>query len=146
MFEWLLIFLFLIILIILFLKYSRLKGELEDRALQLFNRWREEELDKVAMDRAEILFTEWRMAEEDRIREDAIRRSTATILGTIGEHLAPLIIASNYGINPRDMRFIGTPIDFIAFKGLSEGEPDEIVFIEVKSGKSSLITNRERKS
>ena len=42
------------------------------------------------------------------------------------------------------MRFIGTPIDFIAFKGLSEGVPEKICFIEVKSGKTVSMTTRER--
>ncbi len=144
MFEWFFIFLLFIILIILFVEYSRLRGEMEERARRLFDEWREKELERAAQERAMILFSEWKEMEEKRIREDAIERSTATILGRVGEHLAPIIIASNYGIDPRDMRFIGTPIDFIAFKGLSEGVPEKICFIEVKSGKTASMTTRER--
>ncbi len=46
-----------------------------------------------------------------------------TILGKIAEHIVPFIIMSRLGINPRDLRFLGTPVDYIAFKGLSEGNP-----------------------
>ena len=79
------------------------------------------------------MLEKWKMKEEAKIREEAIRR--AAIVGKVGEHLAPLIIFPNYGINPKDIRFIGTPIDFIVFKGLSDGKPEKIMFIEVKSGK-----------
>jgi predicted Holliday junction resolvase-like endonuclease len=144
MVEWVLIFILVGILFILFTKYDRLRGEVENRALQLFETWKKSELEKSARDMAELLFNEWKTKEEERIREDAIKRSTATIIGKVGEHLAPLLIASNYGINPKDMRFIGTPVDFVAFKGLTEEQLEEIIFIEVKSGETMSLTPRER--
>ncbi|RLG76529.1 MAG: Holliday junction resolvase [Thermoprotei archaeon] len=119
-----LIFLLLIILIALFIKYSRLKGAVESRAMELFNLWK--------------------VKEEQAIREDAIRRSLSTIIGRVGEHIAPVLVFSNYGINPKDLRFIGTPIDYIGFKGLSDGKLEEIVFLEVKSGKTERLTEREK--
>ncbi len=67
-----------------------------------------------------------------------------TILGKIAEHIAPLIIMTRLGINPKDLRFLGTPVDYIAFKGLNDGNSQEIIFIEVKSGKSSSLSPRER--
>lgn len=102
------------------------------------------EYEEKSKEKARILFENWRKNEEKRIREDAIKRSIHTIIGKVGEHLAPLIIFSNYGINPKDLRFIGTPVDFIAFKGLSTGTPEEIIFIEVKSGKTTTLTEKER--
>ena len=45
--------------------------------------------------------------------------------------------------NPREARFIGTPIDYVVFNGLDEGEC-EIVLIEVKTGRSQL-SPRERR-
>lgn len=144
LFLYILIFILLIIIIILFIKYSSLKGEIEDRARQLFSKWAEDELRRQAEERARILFNEWRQSEEKRIREDAIKRSAATIIGKVGEHLAPILIFAKYGINPKDIRFIGTPIDFIAFKGLSDEKLEEIVFIEVKSGKKSDLTPKEK--
>lgn len=44
---------------------------------------------------------------------------------------------------PKDIRFLGTPIDLIAFKGLNGSEEIEIVFIEVKTGRS-VLSARER--
>jgi len=124
MFEWILIFILLAAVLILFYCYSRLKGQVEGKANQLLNEWKERE--------------------EKVIREDAVRRSTSTIIGKVGEHLAPMIIFQKYGVNPKDFRFIGTPVDFIAFKGLSEGTLEEIYFIEVKSGESKTLTEREK--
>ena len=90
------------------------------------------------------LFNLWKVKEEQAIREDAIRRSLSTIIGRVGEHIAPVLVFSNYGINPKDLRFIGTPIDYIGFKGLSDGKLEEIVFLEVKSGKTERLTEREK--
>ena len=174
MVEWLLIFILLLIIFILFLKYSKLKGEVEQRAREIFEKWRNEELNALkdeyekrieslrkeyekrveilkneykreAEEKAKILFQQWKESEERKIREDAIKRSTSTILGRVGEHLAPLIIFLNYGIKPKDFRYLGSPVDFIVFKGLSDGKPEEIIFVEVKSGSSTTLSNRERK-
>lgn len=163
MIEWLLIFILLFITFILFLKYSKLKSEIEQRAREIFERWRNEELnalkneyekrveilrkeyEREAEEKAKILFQQWKESEERKIREDAIKRSTSTILGRVGEHLAPLIIFLNYGIKPKDFRYLGSPVDFIVFKGLSDGKPEEIIFVEVKSGSSTTLSNRERK-
>ncbi len=78
------------------------------------------------------------------IRTDAIQMSSTTILGKVGEQLAPLLLFENHNINLKDLRFLGSPIDFIAFKGLEEEKPEEVVFIEVKSGNSANLTKRER--
>jgi predicted Holliday junction resolvase-like endonuclease len=94
--------------------------------------------------KAQLLLNEWKEKEEERIREDAIKRSMHTIIGKVGEHLAPIIIFSKYGINPKDFRFIGTPVDFVAFKGLSEGSLTEIYFFEIKSGETKVLTEREK--
>ena len=94
--------------------------------------------------RAERLFMEWKEREEKRIREDAITRSTATILGKVGEQLAPLAIMSGYGVSLKELRFLGSPTDFIAFKGLTDKNPEKIIFFEVKSGKSTALTPEER--
>jgi len=97
--EWLLIFVLLIIVIVLFIEYSRLRGDVEGRARELFEAWRARELDGLkaeyarrAEEQAKLLLNKWRAEEEERIREDAIRRSASTIIGKVGEHLAHLII------------------------------------------------------
>ena len=45
--------------------------------------------------------------------------------------------------NPKDARFLGTPVDFIIFDGLSEGEMNKVVFVEVKSGKTGALSPRK---
>ena len=147
MLEWFLTFLLLLIVIVLFIQYSRLKGRVEARARELFELWKSKEIDSVRKSLEEKLrveFEKWKAEETERIREDAIKRSASTIIGKVGEQLAPLIIFSNYGINPKDLRFLGSPVDFIAFKGLSEGKPEEVVFIEVKYGKTAELSEREK--
>jgi predicted Holliday junction resolvase-like endonuclease len=92
----------------------------------------------------EVLFERWKQEYEEKIRQDAVQRSLATILGRVGEELAPLLIFEKLGVGPKDVRHIGTPVDYVAFRGLSEGRVDEIVFIEVKTGRSSTLSDREK--
>ncbi|NQV09341.1 hypothetical protein HQ529_05820 [Candidatus Woesearchaeota archaeon] len=76
------------------------------------------------------------------IRADAVKRSRAVLGGQFSEQLAPYLPDFNY--SPTEARFIGKPIDFIIFKGMDEKDIKEVVFVEVKSGKSGLSTH-ERK-
>lgn len=73
---------------------------------------------------------------EAAAREDAVRRSRAVLTGQIGEQLAPYL--PGFPCDPADARFIGKPIDFVAFPGASAGAPVEALFIEVKTGDSRL--------
>ena len=58
------------------------------------------------------------------------------------EHIVPYL--PGFDLDPKDIRFLGTPIDLIAFKGLNDFLEDiEIVFIEVKTG-GSVLSARER--
>ena len=59
----------------------------------------------------------------------------AGILFEVQEHLAPLFPAFLSQFNPKDARFLGTPLDFIVFDGLDEGEVRRVVFVEVKTGR-----------
>ena len=105
----------------------------------------ESQLKKIIYNDFKNKFEKWKREEEKKIREDTLKRSKSTVLGKVGEHLAPLLIFEKHNINPKDLRFIGTPIDFIAFKGLDEEKYTdiEIVFIEVKTGKSNKLSVRE---
>ncbi len=69
-------------------------------------------------------------------RGDAIRRSRAVLGGQMAEQLSPWL--PDFPFDPSEVRFIGKPVDFIAFVGSSEGRIDEVAFVEVKSGKASL--------
>ena len=73
---------------------------------------------------------------------DAVQRSSAVTRGKVTEHIVPYL--PGFDLNPKDIRFLGTPIDLIAFKGLNDSmEEVEIVFIEVKTGRS-VLSPRER--
>ena len=70
-------------------------------------------------------------------RKDAVNRSRAVLGGQFSEQLAPFL--HGFPCNPGDVRFVGKPIDFVAFPGSAEGgDIKEIYFIEVKSGQSKL--------
>jgi predicted Holliday junction resolvase-like endonuclease len=90
---------------------------------------------------ASVYFIIWRVRYTAIIREDAVQRSQAITAGKVHEQLIPYLPAFPY--NPKDVRFLGSPIDLVVFDGLSEGRVRRIVFLEVKTGDSSL-TSRER--
>jgi len=70
------------------------------------------------------------------IRETAIKQSRAVLSGQFSEQIAPYLPGFPY--KPTESRFIGKPIDFVVFKGMDEKKIDEVVFVEVKSGKNTL--------
>ncbi len=72
----------------------------------------------------------------DKIRKDAVQKSRAVLRGHFSEQLAPYL--PDFNFNPSECKFLGKPIDFIVFEGLDEKNVKEIVFLEVKSGKSKL--------
>ncbi len=76
-----------------------------------------------------------------KIRAAAIKGSTAVVKGRVAEQLVPF--RPDFHYNPRDIRFLGSPIDLVVFKGLTEGKVTQIVFVEVKTG-NSRMSKRER--
>ena len=95
-------------------------------------------------------FRQWQEAEESRFEEErgrvskvAIAQSRAVLGGKFTEQMAPYFPEFKY--DPTEARFIGSPIDLIVFPGLSEGDPREIVIIEVKSSQTVNLTPQEKK-
>lgn len=94
-------------------------------------------------DRKDDFLTELRRKEvelEDRVRlerQDAIKRSRATLMGNLFESVRPFLPEFNH--HPGDLRGIWDPVDYISFNGLSlSRDVESITFLEVKSGKSGL--------
>ncbi len=119
-------------------------------AHKLFKEWCDEELvalrkeqREMALREARNKLTEWMQDQEKNIRQDAVQRSQAVTTGKIVEHLVPYL--PNFNYNPKDARFIGSPVDFVVFDGMNDDEDDQlsIVFVEVKTG-MSVLTRRER--
>ena len=113
------------------------------------NRWRNEEqqalqtqLKQLADADARTQIARWKHEYEQKIRLDAVQRSMAVTRGKVTEHIVPYL--PDFDLDPKDIRFLGTPIDLIAFKGLNNSvEEIEIVFVEVKTG-GSVLSARER--
>lgn len=130
-------------------RLNQLQAQLNDRAQQHFAAWRDRELDAVraqlrqaAQFEAQTSLERWQMESEANIRTDAIRRSSAVVSGKVTEHLAPYIGLFPY--NPKDVRFLGAPIDLIVFDGMSDDDLREIIFLEVKTNTGSLSTRERR--
>lgn len=73
------------------------------------------------------------------------QKQRAVIKGQVSEQVFPLL--TNEIKNLSDARFIGDPVDYIVFDGLSDESqqnPIRIRFIEVKTG-SSQLNRREEK-
>jgi predicted Holliday junction resolvase-like endonuclease len=138
----LIIIIFLILLAVyLLLKYIQIKGGEESRAREMFETWQAREMERQVSEKADILFRTWKLEEEKKIRQDAVKKSEAITRGKVTEHLIPYFPDFKY--NPKDARFLGTPVDFIIFDGLSEGEMNKVIFVEVKSGKNCALSRRE---
>ena len=74
--------------------------------------------------------------------EDRHRRSRVTLRGQFAEQLAPYF--ADFVHDPTEARFLGSPIDFVVFEGMAEGDPRAIVFVEVKSGGAQLDRGQRR--
>ncbi len=88
-----------------------------------------------------LYFVVWRLRYSAAIRENAVQRSLAVTAGKVHEQLVPYL--PEFGFNPKDARFLGSPVDLIVFDGLAAGEVRRVVFLEVKTGGAAL-TARER--
>lgn len=122
---------------------------LQQQAQEQLAQWRTQELDLARQQQFEVARTEaqnslvqWRIEQEAAIRQDAIDRSRAVIAGKITEHFIPYL--PDFPFNPKDARFIGTPIDMVVFDGLDEGDLKRVVLVEVKTGNSALSARERR--
>jgi predicted Holliday junction resolvase-like endonuclease len=136
-------------ILILVFKYVLLQSRFNDRLREQVQAWREMELgtlraemDKGAKAQAYADFRRWMVDAEAEIREDAVRRSQAVIAGKVTEHLAPYL--GQFPYNPKDVRFLGTPIDLVIFDGMNDDALREIVFLEIKTAGASLSTRERR--
>ena len=78
---------------------------------------------------------------EKIIRAKSVSSSRRSLVGKFIERFVPFLKKIPY--EPSDMHFLGSPIDYIVFKGLHEDKVERVIFVEVKTGKSKL-TKREK--
>ncbi len=74
-------------------------------------------------------------------RSDAVARSRNVVLGHVHEKIAPLL--PNFPYSYKDLVFLGKGVDYLVLDGLSRGNLSKIVFLEIKSGTSTLNRNEQ---
>lgn len=89
----------------------------------------------------QLKFNKFKQEETARISKEAISKSKSVLIGKATEHVVPYF--KEFPYNPNDARFLGSPTDLIVFNGISENNLQEIVFVEIKTGKSTL-SDREK--
>jgi predicted Holliday junction resolvase-like endonuclease len=143
-----LLFVSIIAVAVIAYRYASLKGQIAVRVKDEVQAWHNKEIEAVrteqrdiALREAETQLTAWKEKQEQLIRQDAIQRSLAVTVGKVTEHFIPYL--PDFSYNPKDARFIGSPIDFIVFDGLNDGTVKNIVFIEFKTG-DSVLSAREK--
>lgn len=127
-----------------FSQRSRIDKVVHEKVEQWRNRELQTEQQRLlagARQQAALDLEDWKRQQTKSIRSDAIQRSQAVTRGKVAEHIVPYF--PEFEFDPKDVRFLGTPVDFIAFDGLSDGGARRVVFVEVKTGTSQLTT-RER--
>ena len=141
------VFALLFIVVLTLLIWTRIR--ISESAQRQFESWQRRELEtykrqfsELAQREALVSLEQWKVAFETEIRKDAINRSQAIIAGKVSEHLIPYMPIFPY--NPKDARFIGSPIDIIVFDGADEEEVKQVIFLEIKTGTSALSTRQKQ--
>ncbi|HEY8689869.1 MAG TPA: Holliday junction resolvase-like protein [Chitinophagaceae bacterium] len=114
-------------------------------AQKQFADWKEKELEThrkvifdVAVERAQAMLAEWKISTEKGFRQDAVTRSMGVNFGKITEHLVPFS-EHLQTFDPRDVRFIGSPVDLMIFDGATQKKSTiDIYFVEIKTGTGQL--------
>lgn len=121
-----------------------------ERLLERLRIEREQVLREASMEREQLLrahrsemegLAQRHQSALEDARKTSVAASRRTLTGQVTEKLAPHF--PDFPYDPTELRFLGTPVDYVVFKGLSADAVEEIIFLEVKSGKSTL-TKRER--
>jgi predicted Holliday junction resolvase-like endonuclease len=118
------------------------QGDLEGREFQLRTRerdltFRERNLEKTAREMAKGMIKDDKTVKGllRDARQQAVQRSRSTLLGHLFERLAPFF--QRFDHDPRDVRALMNPIDYVVFDGLTVSRRvDRVVFVEVKCGTS----------
>ncbi len=91
-------------------------------------------------ERENVKELEYREREKDARRE-SVNGSRATLRGQFLERLAPHF--PDFPHDPTEIRFIGTPVDYVVFRGISNGNVEKVIFLEVKSGHAGLTPGED---
>ena len=109
------------------------------------NSYLKKSMERIAAEQREIAHRELSVQFAEKVietRQDAIQKSQAVITGNVTQHIAPFMPSFPY--NPKDVHFLGNPVDLVIFDGLTDGELRRIVFVEVKTGRYADLSTRQR--
>jgi len=124
---------------------SEITNQANDLAAIKLEEWKGKELEThrqvirgSAIEEAKSLLSQWIIEEEKGLRKDAVTRSMGVNFGKITEHLLPF--SSHLSeFDPRDIRFIGSPVDLMIFSGATAKKSTiDIYFVEIKTGSGKL--------
>lgn len=101
---------------------------------------RKQKLEKSIRREYRTKLKEWKNKNEKKIREDATKRSDLTLSGKVAENLAPLTNKLNHDLT--NLRYLGSPVDYIAFDNYGKKGETKIYLIEIKTGNSKLSNNQ----
>jgi predicted Holliday junction resolvase-like endonuclease len=136
------------------LTIGKLQSDIQVQAQKIaegqFTTWKEKELEahrkviiQAAIERAQAMLAEWKISEGEKLRKDAVKRSMGVNFGKITEHLIPFSIHLQ-DFDPRDIRFIGSPVDLMIFDGATEkADVIDIYFVEIKTG-SGVLSKKQK--
>jgi predicted Holliday junction resolvase-like endonuclease len=133
-------------------KEAELKVIYQQWAIDEFEKFKQQEIKNIQnnaeaqyREAALVMLKKWKIEEEAKIRQDAINRSYAVNLGKITEHLIPFHQSFLSQFNPKDARFIGSPIDLIVFDGYADKRDEiQIYLVEIKTGTSKLTDTQKK--
>jgi len=80
----------------------------------------------------------WGKSKIKQEKKEVLQRQRPILGGLFCEQIAPLLPDFPKDLKVSEARFVGKPIDFLFFKGMDEKDITEVVFLEVKTGTSSL--------
>jgi len=88
------------------------------------------------------------LKEVEAARKQSAAQSRYTVKGKIAEQMAPLL--SGFKYEPADARFLGSPVDYVVFKGYNlirdkgEGWGNlEVVILDIKQGGANLSPTQQ---
>lgn len=70
------------------------------------------------------------------VRREIADKQRHVLKGKLSESFAPIL--EDFPFEPSECRFIGDPVDYVVFEGISKGELKGVHFVEVKSGGARL--------
>ena len=84
--------------------------------------------------------------------DESLGGQISSVKGKINEQLAPYMPEFSEKYAASDARFLGSPIDFVIFKNMSQYNtktkaldiPIDVILVEVKTGKNKTLTQKEK--